>query len=160
MITFSNYLKKKAVLQLVLMLLIFIISSAFKLELPGFNYGSLKRDKEITRIFEANKILPDHTYYTSGSGNIPYAIIAIHNDYKLRKGLWQKVNLTKQLLRGWVYQMDTIYGYRPYGSKILDDKGRQVGVWYSSKQWTTVIMEEDNGIAVFTPEAPGFRSGK
>jgi hypothetical protein len=42
----------------------------------------------------------------------------------------------------------------------LDHNGRQLGVWYSSKQWTTIIIEEENKIAVLAPEAPGFRGGK
>ena len=161
------HLKKTTPLKFAFIFLVFITASALALEIPGFNieipgmnYGRLKRDKEVTQIFETYKVLPDHKYYTSGLGNIPYAIIGIHETYTLRKGLWKEVNLTTQLLRSWTYQMDTIYGYPPYGSKILDDNGKQVGIWYSSKQWTTVIMEEDNGIALFTPEPPGFRGGK
>ena len=135
--------------------LILTLSPARALE-----YGKLKRDKETTRIFQKYEFLPNHTYYICGQGNIPHAIIGIHNDYTLRKGLWKKVDISPQLLRGWVDQMDTIYGFQPYGSKILDNYGKQVGIWFSSKQWTTVVLEEDNGIAVFTPEPPGFRGGK
>jgi hypothetical protein len=132
----------------------------YQVEIPGFRYGSLKRDKETTQAFETYKILPDHNYYINGLGNIPYAIIGIHENYTLRKGLWKEVDLTTQLLRSWVSRMDMIYGYPPYGSQILDDSGNRVGVWYSSKQWTTVIVEEDNVIAVLAPEPPGFRGGK
>ena len=130
------------------------------LGLPSFKYGKLKRNRDVNQLFKLYKILPDHTYYTSGRANIPYAIIGIQNKYKLRPGLWQAVNLTKPLLRGWVSQMDNIYGYPPYGSVILDDNGKRLGVWYSSKQWTTVIIEENNEIAVLAPEIPGFRGGK
>ena len=126
----------------------------------AFEYGKLKRDKDTTRFFQTHKVVPDHKYYTSGQGNIPYAIIGIHKDYTLRQGLWKQVDITTQLLRGWVDQMHTIYGFQPYGSKILDNRGNQVGIWFSSKQWTTVVIEENNVIAVFTPEAPGFREGR
>ena len=130
------------------------------LGLPSFKYGKLKRDRDVNRTFETYKILPDHKYYTSGQANIPYAIIGIQNIYELRPGLWQKINLTKPLLRSWVSQMDNIYGYPPYGSVILDNNGKRIGVWYSSKQWTTVIIEENNEIAVLAPEIPGFRGGR
>jgi hypothetical protein len=130
------------------------------LGLPSFKYGKLKRDPDINRKFKTYKILPDHRYYTSGRANIPYAIIGIQKIYKLRPGLWQKINLTTPLLRSWVSQMDNIYGYPPYGSAILDDNGKQIGIWYSSKQWTTVIIEEKNEIAVLAPETPGFRGGQ
>ncbi len=143
------------IVKLVSFFLILTLSSAW-----AFDYGKLKRDKETTRIFQTYEVLSDHTYYIYGRGNIPYAIIGIHNDYTLRKGLWKQIDISPQLLRGWVDQMDTIYGFQPYGSKILDNKGKQLGIWFSSKQWTTVVVEDNNGIAVFTPEPPGFRRGK
>jgi len=154
------HLKRNMVRKLVVIFLIFMVPSAVAIELPSFKYGSLKRDPEVTRIFEAYEILPNYKYYYNGRGNIPYAIIGIDEGFKLRQGLWKEIELTTQLLRGWIYQMDTIYGYRPYGSKILDHTGKQLGIWYSSKQWTTVIMEDNNEVAVFAPEPPGFRSGK
>jgi hypothetical protein len=120
----------------------------------------LERSSEITKLFETHQILPDHQYYYSGWGAVPYAIIAIDNQYKLRKGLWNEVEATVPMLRNWVREMDMIYGFPPYGFRILDHNGRQLGVWYSSKQWTTIIIEEENKIAVLAPEAPGFRGGK
>ena len=139
------------------------LCGAVDLELPGgisLKYGKLERSSEITKIFETHQILPDHQYYYSGWGAVPYAIIAIDNQYKLRMGLWNEVEATVPMLRNWVREMDMVYGFPPYGSRILDHKGRQLGVWYSSKQWTTIIIEEENEIAVLAPEAPGFRGGK
>lgn len=137
------------------------LCGAIEIKLPGLNlkYGKLERNSDITNIFETHKILPDHKYYYSSWGSVPYAIIAIDRQYKLRKGLWKEIEVTVPLLRNWIRQMDIIYGYPPYGSRILDHKGQQLGVWYSSKQWTTIIIEEDNEIAVFAPEPPGFRGG-
>lgn len=143
------------VVNMVAFFLMLTLSSA-----SAFEYGKLKRDRETTHIFQKYEVVPNHTYYICGEGNIPYAIIGIHNNYTLRKGLWKQVDISPQLLRGWLGQMDTIYGFQPYGSKILDNHGGQVGIWFSSKQWTTVVLEENNGIAVFTPEPPGFRGGK
>jgi hypothetical protein len=127
--------------------------------LPSFKYGRLKRDRDVNRTFQTYKVLPDHKYYTSGQANIPNAIIGINNKYKLRPGMWQEVELTTPMLRGWVSKMDNIYGYPPYGSIILDDNGQQIGIWYSSKQWTTVIIEENSEIAILAPEPPGFGGG-
>jgi hypothetical protein len=127
--------------------------------LPSFKYGKLKRDREVNRTFQTYKVLQRHKYYTSGQANIPYAIIGINSNYKLRPGNWREVQLTTPLLRGWISRMDNIYGYPPYGSAILDDNGNQIGVWFSSKQWTTVIIEENSEIAVLAPEPPGFAGG-
>ena len=162
------HFNKNMVCTLSIFILVLMVTAAQAIDLPGFKsldmpdfkYGSLKRDQEVTRIFETYKILPDYHYYYSGQGNIPSAIIGIHKNYNLRKGLWNAVDLTTQLLRSWVSQMDMIYGYRPYGSQILDHDKKPVGIWYSSKQRTTIIVEESREVAVFTPEPPGFRSAK
>jgi len=129
------------------------------INLPSFKYGKLQRDRDVNRMFQTYKVPPDYNYYTTGQADIPYAIIGIQDKYKLRPGNWQKIELTTPLLRGWISKMDNIYGYPPYGSMILDDNGQQIGIWYSSKQWTTVIIEENNEIAILAPENPGFRGG-
>lgn len=163
----SSLLSKKIWRLVIFSMLIAIGSNVNALELPGigtvnlpsFKYGKLKRDREVNRTFKTYKVLPGHKYYTSGTANIPYAIIGINNSFKLRPGNWREVQLTKPLLRGWVSRMDNIYGYPPYGSLILDDNGKQIGIWFSSKQWTTVIIEENSEIAVLAPEPPGFAGG-
>lgn len=150
------------------LILIFNVASANALEfpsikslgLPSFKYGKLKRDRDVNQIFQTYQILPDHKYYTTGREKIPYAIIGVQADYVLRPGLWREIDLTTQLLRSWISQMNNIYGYPPYGSVILDNNGNRIGIWFSSKQWTTVIIEEKNEIAILAPEAPGFRGGK
>jgi len=129
------------------------------INLPSFKYGKLKRDRDVNRKFQTYKVLSTHKYYTSGIAKIPYAIIGVDKKYKLRPGMWREVQLTTPLLRSWISKMDNIYGYPPYGSIILDDTGQKIGIWYSSKQWTTVIIEEDNEIAILAPEPPGFGGG-
>ena len=163
-----TYLLKVARWLMIYLALMAIAANAKTLEipvigtinLPSFKYGKLKRDRDVNRTFQTNKVLPTHKYYTSGQANIPYAIIGVDKKYKLRPGIWQEVQLTTPLLRSWVSKMDNIYGYPPYGSAILDHKGKQIGIWYSSKQWTTVIIEENSEVAILAPEAPGFRGGK
>ncbi len=155
--------RAKIVILIAIGVLLPALGGAIDLELPGgisLKYGKLERSSEITKIFQTHQILPGHQYYYSGWGSVPYAIIAIDSQYKLRKGLWKKTEATVPMLRNWVREMDMIYGYPPYGSRILDHQGQQMGIWYSSKQWTTIIIEEENEIAVFAPEAPGFRGGK
>ena len=154
--------RKKTAIVIIMAMALPALCGAIDIELPGLDlkYGKLERSGEVTKTFETPLILENHQYYYNGWGSVPYAIIAVDRKYKLRKGLWKSVDATVPLLRGWVHQMDSIYGYPPSGFKILDHKGNQVGVWYSSKQWTTIVIEEDNQIAVFAPEPPGFRGGK
>jgi hypothetical protein len=153
---------KWTVLLIITIMVLPALCWAIDIEIPGLHlkYGKLERSRDVTKTFEAPQILENHQYYFNGWGSVPYAIIAINSKYKLRQGLWKAVEPTVPLLRRWVHQMDSIYGHPPYGFKILDHKGKQLGVWYSSKQWTTIVIEEDNQIAVFAPETPGFRGGK
>ena len=167
MIGLRRCLQKRIGWLIVLSALIFMVSGVYafalrdfkSFKLPSFRYGKLKRDRDVNRIFQTYQVLANHKYYTTGQGNIPHAIIGIQDSFKLRSGIWKPVELTTPLLRSWVTKMDNIYGYPPYGSRILDDKGQQLGIWYSSKQWTTVIIEENNEIAVLAPEPPGFGGG-
>ncbi len=160
-------LQKRAGWLIVLSTVSFMVSGVYAFDLPdfksfklpSFRYGKIKRDRDVNRIFQTYQVLADHKYYTTGQGNIPHAIIGIQDSFKLRSGIWKPVDLTTPLLRSWVTQMDNIYGYPPYGSRILDDNGQPLGIWYSSKQWTTVIIEEKNEIAVLAPEPPGFGGG-
>ena len=155
-------LKKRTAIVIIAVMFLPALCGALDIELPDLNlkYGKLERSRDVTKTFETPRILENHQYYYNGWGSVPYAIIAIDRKYKLRKGLWKPVEATVPLIRSWVHQMDSIYGYPPYGFQILDNKGKKVGVWYSSKQWTTIIIEEDNQLVVFAPETPGFRGGK
>jgi hypothetical protein len=159
-----QFLQTDLLKRMFLLACILVVMPVFSdaIDIPGLKlkYGKLERSREITKAFETPRILPDHTYYIHGWGSVPYAIIGVRDKYKLRKGLWKEVEVTVPLLRSWTSQMDNIYDYPPYGSRILDHKGNQLGVWYSSKQWTTIIIEEENQIAIFTPEAPGFRGNQ
>ena len=127
------------------------------LGLPSFRYGKLKRSREVNDIFHGSKVLDGYRYYIAGQGKIPNAIIGIQAGYRLRPGMWREVYLTTPLLRSWVSQMDNVYGYPPYGSIIVDDQGRRIGIWYSSKQWTTIFIGDNNEIAILVPEPPGSR---
>ena len=133
---------------------------AIDIPMPSFRYGSLEPDPAVTQAFQNSVVLPDYSYYTAGQGGIPHAIIGIHKGYSLRRTFWHEVDLTPPLLRSWVYQMDMIYGYPPSGYDILDDKGTKVGIWYSSKPWTTVIIEKNKTISVLAPEPPRLRGGR
>jgi hypothetical protein len=147
----NGSVRKKTTIVIITVMVLPALCVAIDIELPGLNlkYGKLDHNRDVTRAFETPRVLENHQYYYSGWGSVPYAIIAIDRKYKLRKGLWKPVEATVPLLRGWVNQMDSIYGYPPRGFRILDHKGNPVGVWYSSKQWTTIVIEEDNQIGVF-----------
>ena len=121
------------------------------------SYGRLQSSHEVTQVFQNNQILSDHLYYYSGFQRIPYVIIGIDNKFSLRSGRWRPIELNPTLLNQLAYRMRHVYSLQPRGAWILDPEGRRVGIWYSSRYQTTVIMEKDNQVVVVTPEPPDLR---
>lgn len=119
------------------------------------NHGRLQRSEKIDKIFKTYHVLPDHKYYYTGPGGRPDAIIAIHIDYTLETSQWTSFNPSGDTLRKGVdsinFHNNTRVRNYPYGFIIFEPGGRQVGVWYSIWDWTTVIMDQDNRIKVFPP---------
>jgi hypothetical protein len=123
------------------------------------NYGRLQSSHEVTQIFKNNQILVDHQYYFSGFQRIPYGIVGIGNNYKLRSNRWKPIELNSTLLNQLAYRMDHVYSLEPRGAWILGPEGNRVGIWFSSKNQTTVKLEKNNYVVVVTPEPPDLRGG-
>ena len=121
------------------------------------NYGRLQSSHEVTQMFKNNQILSDHQYYFSGFQRIPYGIVGIVNNYKLRSSRWKPIELNPTILNQLTYRMVHVYSLEPRGAWILDPDGNRVGIWYSSRNQTKVKMEKDNHVVVVTPEPPDLR---
>jgi hypothetical protein len=119
------------------------------------NYGRLQRSQEVDKIFKSYQVLPDHNYYYVGPDGRPDAIMGIQRDYTLETTQWTQFDPSDETLKTGVdsinFHHSTSVRYYPYGFIILDPEGKQVGIWYSIWDWTTVIMEKDNRIKVFPP---------
>lgn len=142
----------------------YLITSIFMVLVSGLlvgcgspNYGRLQSSHEVTQVFKNNQILADHVYYYSGFQRIPYGIIAIGNKYTLRSSRWKPIELDPTLLNQLTYRMRHVYSLEPRGAWILDPEGGRVGIWYSSRYQTTVIIEKDSQVVVVTPEPPDLR---
>ena len=117
------------------------------------NFGILKLSREVSRIFESYKVLPEYNYYLSGSVTKPRAIMGIDRNYTLATGLWKEAaDLTPEQLKKWV---DQILGFLPptrtFGAYILDPNGQQVGIWYSPRNDSSVTVQPDNRIEIIPP---------
>ena len=117
-------------------------------------YGRLQSSPEATEVFNQNQVFSNYTYYYSGFQTIPYGIIGIDNNYKLRSSRWKQIDMNPILLNQLTYRMQNVYSLNPRGLWILDQNGRRVGIWYSSQFWTKVKLEKDNQIVVLTPDPP------
>ena len=120
---------------------------------PG---GKWEVESGVLELFESGTILPDHTYYYLGSSAAPDSIIAISNQVTLRTRVWAQVEMSKELLNGWLSWYRTEhYGpgcdYR--GGIILTPGGRQAGLWYSQNVINIVRMPEPGVIEVYQPHS-------
>ena len=121
------------------------------------NYGKLQPNPEITKIFNDNRILSDHSYYYSGLQGVPDAIVAIQSSYSLKSRTWQPVDLTSPMLKKWVSRMTYVHLVRPRGAWILGPDGNRIGVWYSARHHATVRVEQGNRVVVVPPLPPELR---
>ena len=121
------------------------------------NYGKLQPSPEITKIFDDNRILSDHSYYYSGLQGVPDAIVGIHSGYSLKSKMWQQIDFSSFLLRKLVERMGYVHMITPRGAWILGPDGNRIGVWYSARHQTAVRVGQDNRVAIAPPPPPGLR---
>jgi len=118
--------------------------------------GHLHPDRAVKRMFESGTVSEEYNYYYSGADARPRAIIGIQKDYQLVSKLWKPVNLTQEQLSDWINWRGPRLGYDQSrnGSKILDDQGNPIGIWYANRDWrdyTTIKMLGDHRVSVTTP---------
>ena len=122
------------------------------------NTGLLKRNAELTTVFESAQVLPDYHYYYSGPEQEPLAILGIRNDYEFDQGLWKTIDLTEAQLQKWLDRLDNSHRsprWRYYGSYIVDNNGDRVGIWFSFSALEHITMRVDpekKWIKVHTPD--------
>jgi hypothetical protein len=121
------------------------------------NYGSIVPDGRVTDAFDKYQVNPNYNYYYSGSEVYPNAIIGLDKAYALDSDLWKKVDMTSAKLRELVtYMKDKAatvnFKVHLQGFAMFDDKGKQIGVWYSIlKAKTSLKMKDNSTVIIVTP---------
>lgn len=115
--------------------------------------GRLQPDGEVRAAFSQARILEDHRYYFFGRAGEPEAIMAVHVNYHLISEIWTPVEFTPVKLKQWVYRMNFRHRGRrsPTGFRIVGPNDEVIGLWFSHRHWTTVILHEDNTVEIFPP---------
>ena len=120
------------------------------------NWGSIKPDIDATNDFEKFQINATLNYYISGSDVYPTSILGLNKAYALDTDLWKKIEMTPEIFNQTVTNMQmrllTCCGQKQVGFVILDDKGKQIGIWYSMLTGSIgVKMKEDNKVVIYPP---------
>ena len=122
------------------------------------NYGKITPNMEVTKAFETYQINTKYNYYISGSDIYPNAIIGLDKIYILESDLWKEVEMTPKKLRELVTDMKdkatTVnWGMPVNGFVMFDDKGNQIGIWYSILEAKTFLKMKDNRtVIIYTPD--------
>ena len=113
--------------------------------------GSIRWDTDAGGSFAAAQVLPGHRYYTTGSDTEPAAIVALREDRPMRAHFWREVAMTPETLARLVDRMRGTRIEYPYSRGILDDRGAQIGIWYSYMKPSSVKLLDDGGVVVAPP---------
>ena len=122
------------------------------------NYGRITPDGDAREAFEKYQVNPKYNYYISGSDVYPNAIIGLDKAYTLEPVLWKPVEMTPEKMRELVEAMQhkvksITWRLILYGFAVYDDKGKQIGIWYSLPDAkTSVQMIDDHTVRVVTPD--------
>ena len=122
------------------------------------NYGRITPDPDVKSAFEQYQVNSNYNYYISGSDVYPLAIIGLDKAYKLESDLWKPVEMTPEKLRELVQDMRNKvrlikWGQVPYGFAMFDDKGKQIGIWYSVLGVKTSLkVKDDHAVEIITPD--------
>ena len=117
------------------------------------NQGTLIRDGEVEQLVESATVLPNHSYYYTGSEARPDVIIAIDNSFTLTSKYWIKVDDVANQLMDWNRLIDNAHRFkRAYkGFRIMTPGGSQSGIWYSPYEYTVVQFPDPSTIILYTP---------
>jgi hypothetical protein len=118
------------------------------------NYGKLKSSPEIKQSFETYQILPNHKYYYRGVKSRPTVIVGINENYELNSKLWVQIDPESEDFRTMIDRV-SLQGMgrtvEPWGFRILDPAGNDVGVWYAAFSSAVVDINENRQIVNLQP---------
>lgn len=125
--------------------------------------GQIRRSDDVTTMFNSVTISPEYKYYTFEEGTVrpPYAILGIEKKYDVRTSFWKESDFSEEKLSAWIreyriekdkfddfYRVPTLFR----GYNVLDPNGNQVGVYYSTLEWTTFKFLPGNVIELGRPQ--------
>jgi len=118
------------------------------------NYGQLKSNPEVKQSFESYQILPNHKYYYRGVKSRPTVIVGINENYELNLKMWVQIDPESEDFR-LIIDRVSLQGMggtvEPWGFRILDAAGNDVGVWYSALSNAAVQINENRQITNLQP---------
>jgi len=119
------------------------------------NIGGLRISPDVEQTFEKLQVLPNYRYWYLYLENSPYAVLGLNPEYRIEDISWTEVESSSETFRKVVglVQSFPVPGSRSYGAYILDAKGEQIGVWYSS-MGAGISVDPDTKVVFVTTGTP------
>jgi hypothetical protein len=119
------------------------------------NLGWLRNNEEVSRAFETLHVSPDYRYWYLYLENSPYAVLGLNREYGFKDISWTEVEPSSEVFRKVVGLVESfpVPGSRTYGAYIVDSKGEQIGVWYSSMS-AGISIDPDTKMVFITTGTP------
>lgn len=148
---------KREIVYVMVSIMAFAFCSCKGASLFTGNYGGFRQSPAVEADIQKCTVKPDYEYFTYGSEDFPEVLMAIDRKYDVEPGIWRKVSLTKDKMKILLDSMnhrafmDATYPLR--GFSIIDDKGKEIGLWYSDFMFTAlVVMKEGNRVVISAPQ--------
>jgi hypothetical protein len=150
---------KKGLIFALLFLVLLSITACVSLK----NYGKFVPDADVTAAFNKSEISPDLNYYITGSDTYPRSILGLNKAYILDSNLWKEVELKPEELKEITARMQQraidCCGQGQFGFAVLDDKGKQIGIWYSILvPGISIKVLDDRKVIIYPPNDINYKS--
>ena len=124
------------------------------------NLGWLRNSEEVGRDFATLQVSPNYRYWYLYLEDSPYAVVGLNPEYRIEDISWTEVESYSEVFQKVVglVQSFPVPGSRTFGAYILDSKGEQIGVWYSSMS-AGISIDPDSKIVFITTGTPWMVGG-
>jgi hypothetical protein len=158
--TMPIIIKKGLIFALLFLVLLSITACTW---LSNKNYGKFVPDADVTAAFNKSEINPDLNYYITGSDTYPRSILGLNKAYILDSNLWKEVELKPEELKEITARMQQraidCCGQGQFGFAVLDDKGKQIGIWYSILvPGISIKVLDDRKVIIYPPNDINYKS--
>ena len=151
----------KSRLLLITLLLSILLSIVACASLSGKNFGKLVPNADVTTALNKAEINPNYDYYITGSDYFPRSILGLDKSYIFDSVLWKKVEFKPEELKELTVRMQqrAINCRRgEFGFVVLDNKDKQIGIWYSILvPGMSIKVLDDRKIIVYPPNDEQYK---
>lgn len=115
------------------------------------------RSYDVSDKFENYQVLTGYQYYRNGHHHSPDAVVGVRKGYTLNSPIWHPVSMDEKMMRSLIDRMlnnpCAEYNSEPNGSRIYNDRGDLVGVYYSVWTLPLITFMSDTEFSISQPMA-------